>query len=389
MSARKVTRTQMRRQNLLLILRAIYAGEANTRAALAQATGLAKPTVSELVAELIDSGLVGEGGPGESSEVGGKRPTLLHFISDARQVIGASIDANAVHAVLVNLDGAVVAEHTALLEGARGEDAFDVLIEALNGMIAQLDAPLLCIGVGVQGFIDAEAGVVIRSSTLGWRRLPLVERLRVRYQKAAILANNTELAALAQFVFGGQPRESTDTLVTVRVDETVEVGVTLHGSDYHHGGEIGGLLISTAGANGQFERKRIEDVLRWETIAARAAALKAVYPHSLLPDTGLTYMHIRYALAQGDPAAGALYDEIAAPLAEVAAWSVALMDPDYVVLAGDLADLGEPLLERIENETRALLSADKLYARFSLAEAANLSALGAAAEAIQTELSIL
>lgn len=389
MSARKVTRTQMRRQNLLLILRAIYAGEANTRAALAQATGLAKPTVSELVAELIDSGLVGEGGPGESSEVGGKRPTLLHFISDARQVIGASIDANAVHAVLVNLDGAVVAEHTALLEGARGEDAFDVLIEALNGMIAQLDAPLLCIGVGVQGFIDAEAGVVIRSSTLGWRRLPLVERLRVRYQKAAILANNTELAALAQFVFGGQPRESTDTLVTVRVDETVEVGVTLHGSDYHHGGEIGGLLISTAGADGQIERKRIEDVLRWETIAARAAALKAGYPHSLLPDTGLTYMHIRYALAQGDPAAGALYDEIAAPLAEVAAWSVALMDPDYVVLAGDLADLGEPLLERIENETRALLSADKLYARFSLAEAANLSALGAAAEAIQTELSIL
>lgn len=389
MNARKVTRTQLRRHNRLLILRAIYTGEANTRAALAQATGLAKPTVSELVTELIDGGLVEEGGQGESSEVGGKRPTLLRFISKSRQVIGASIDANAVHAVLVNLDGTVVAEHTALLNGARGEDAFDVLIEALNGMMAQLDAPLLCIGVGVQGFVDAEAGIVVRSSTLGWRRLPLVERLRVRYQKAAILANNTELAALAQFVFGGQPRESTDTLVTVRVDETVEVGVTLHGSDYHHGGEIGGLLVSTAGADGQFERQRIEEMLRWETIARRAAALKAEDPRSLLPDTGLTYMHIRYALAQDDRAAGVLYDEIAGPLAEVVAWSVALMDPDFVVLAGDLADLGEPLLERIEAQTRHLLSTDKLYARFSLAEAANLSALGAAAEAIQTELSIL
>jgi DNA-binding IclR family transcriptional regulator len=58
MNARKATRTQLRRHNRLLILRAIYAGEADNRAALAQATGLAKPTVSELVTELIESGLV-------------------------------------------------------------------------------------------------------------------------------------------------------------------------------------------------------------------------------------------------------------------------------------------------------------------------------------------
>jgi predicted NBD/HSP70 family sugar kinase len=108
-----------------------------------------------------------------------------------------------------------------------------------------------------------------------------------------------------------------------------------------------------------------------------------------MPDGGLTFMHIRYALAQGDAAAALLYDEIAAPLAEVVAWSVALMDPDHVVLAGDLVDLGEPLLERVEAQTRWLLSAEKLYARFSLAEAVNLSALGAAAQAIQTELGIL
>jgi predicted NBD/HSP70 family sugar kinase len=389
MNARKATRTQLRRHNRLLILRAIYAGEADNRAALAQATGLAKPTVSELVTELIESGLVEEGGPGESSEAGGKRPTLLRFVPDSRQVIGASIDAHAVHAVLVNLDGAVIAEHTAQLEGARGEDAYDVLVEALNGMIAQLDAPLLCLGVGVQGFIDAEAGMVIRSSTLGWRRVALADRLRARYQQTAIIANNTELAALAQFVFGGQPRDSADTLVTVRVDETVEVGVTLHGSDYHHGGEIGGLLIHSAGPEGQPGRQRIEELLRWDTIARRAAALKAADSHSVMPDGGLTFMHIRYALAQGDAAAALLYDEIAAPLAEVVAWSVALMDPDYVVLAGDLVDLGEPLLERVEAQTRWLLSAEKLYARFSLAEAVNLSALGAAAQAIQTELGIL
>ena len=40
-------------------------------------------------------------------------------------------------------------------------------------------------------------------------------------------------------------------------------------------------------------------------------------------------------------------------------------------------------------ETQNLLSAERLYAHFSLAEGENLSALGAAAEAIQAELGIL
>ncbi|MFN8377527.1 MAG: ROK family transcriptional regulator [Anaerolineae bacterium] len=389
MNSRKATRTQVRRHNRLLILRAIYAGEADNRAALALVTGLARPTVSELVAELIEQGLVEEAGQGESSEVGGKRPTLLRFIPEARQVIGVSVDAHAVHAVLVNLDGTVVAEHEAPLDGRLGEDAYDVLVSAINGMIAQLDAPLLCIGVGVQGFVDSVAGQVVRSSTLGWRRLPLVERLTVRYQKPAYVANNTELTALAQFTLGELPSGLADTLVTVRVDETVEVGMTLQGGEVHHGGEIGGLLIGRPGPAGEFERRRIEERLNWDTIAARALALKAEFPGSILPDEGLTFMHIRYALAQDDPAAALLYDEIAAVLADTMAWTVALLDPNQVVLAGGMVDLGTPLLDRVEAQTQFLLSADRLYAHFSLAEGENLSALGAAAEAIQAELGIL
>jgi len=389
MNPRKATRTQVRRHNRLLILRAIYAGEADNRAALAGVTGLAKPTVSELVTELIEQGLVEEGGPGESSEVGGKRPTLLRFIPEARQVIGVSIDARAVHAVLVNLDGTVVAEHEAQLDGRQGEDAFDVLVSAINGMIAQLDAPLLCIGVGVQGFVDSEAGVVVRSSTLGWRRLPLIERLNVRYQKPVYLANNTELTALAQRTLGDLPPGAVDTLVTVRVDETVEVGMTLRGGEVHHGGEISGLLVSLPGSDGQFTRCPIEERLSWNTIAARAVSLTANYPESSLAHDGLTFMHVRYALTQGDPVAALLYDEIAAVLAEIMAWTVALLNPDQVVLAGGIADLGAPLLERVAAETQQLLSAERLYANFLLAEGENLSALGAAAEAIQAELGIL
>src|SRR5690606_9521223 len=115
----KATHEQLREHNLHLLLRAVYSGVANNRAALAQHTGLAKPTVSELVSELIRLGLLAEGGHGQSGESGGKRPRLLEFVPTARQVIGVSVDSYQVSGVLANLDGALVARHVADLEGAQ------------------------------------------------------------------------------------------------------------------------------------------------------------------------------------------------------------------------------------------------------------------------------
>ena len=51
----------VRRLNLSLLLHNLAAGGARSRARLAEDTGLTKATVSSLVAELIDRGLVMEG----------------------------------------------------------------------------------------------------------------------------------------------------------------------------------------------------------------------------------------------------------------------------------------------------------------------------------------
>src|SRR5688500_14922437 len=136
MKSGKATKSQVRLHNRQLVLRAVYNGLASNRAALAQETGLTKPTISDLVAELMEEGLLVEEGLGESSTIGGKRPILLRFVPDARQVIGVSINGTLIRGMLTNLDGRIIAEH--YTEIPQHEDLSQVLIETINGLVAQL-----------------------------------------------------------------------------------------------------------------------------------------------------------------------------------------------------------------------------------------------------------
>lgn len=376
----KATHENLRRHNRQLLLRAVYTGLADNRAALAQVTGLAKPTVSDLIGELIEDGLLVEGGLGESRESGGKRPTLIKFVPDARQVIGVSLDNGRAFGVLCNLAGQVAAQHYAELENAQANDVEVILTDVMNGLVAQLDSPLLCIGIGVPGEVDTTSGVVLESSPLGWRYLPLAEHLFTRYEVPVYTGSSAELTALAQYAFGLNGDDLTRNLVTVLVTNSVEIGITLDGVTYHQGGDIGGIRAP----------ERLDALLGWSSVQLRAAELRRLYPGSTLPETGLTYMHIHYNATNGDPAAQQLCEELATCLAQIMGWIVGLLRPDHISLAGPIVNLGETFLGQVVAKMEAMLWPEVVRpVVFSLAYSGNLSAIGAAALALHRELDIL
>jgi len=378
----KATREQIRQHNRQLLLRAVYTGLADNRAALAAETGLAKPTVSDLIGELIAEGLLVESGRGESTDSGGKRPTLVRFVPNARQVIGVSLDNGRAFGVLSNLSGQVIAQHYDELENAQGDDAAEILTAVINGLVAQLDAPLLCIGVGVPGVVDVPNGVVADSPPLGWTNYALVERLAQQYHVPVYTGNSAELTALAQYAFGLNSDDDSSKLVTVLVTNSVEVGITLDGTAYHQGGDISGLCAGGA--------ERLDHLLGWPAVQARTAELRAMYRESLLPENGLTYMHIHYGAMNGDPAAQQLCDELSTHLAQIAAWIVGLLRPNHISLAGPIVNLGEAFLNQVVAKTETMLWPQVIRpVIFSLAYSGNLSAIGAAALALHRELDIL
>ncbi|MCB9437802.1 MAG: ROK family protein [Anaerolineales bacterium] len=361
MKPQKATSGQLRQHNRQLLLRAVQSGLADNRAALSQVTGLAKPTVSDLIGELLDEGLLIETGHGKSAEGGGKRPRLLEFVPDARQVIGVSVSHSAIRGILTNLNGQISAQHYSLPNGSLLND----LICVVNGLVAQLDAPLLCIGVGVPGKEE----------------LPqtLETKLAEHFDVPVYIGNNTELAAVAQFAFGAA--SEADSLVTVLVNRGVEVGYVLGGSAYHSGGDIGELRLD----NGL----PLEALLSWSYIYERACQLLEECPHSHLSLDDLSYLTIQHAALNGDACALTLQGEIAAHLGHIFAWIIALLKPEHISLAGNITDMGTALLAQAIEEAKRHFPTQRIQqVAFSLATASTLSATGAVAQALQQELGL-
>jgi len=98
----------VRRANLALVLGSLRESGARSRARLAGDLGLNKATVSSLVGELMERGLVREGRP-ERGAVG--RPgTIVELNGSGAFGIGAEINVNHVTTLAVDLAGEVVSE---------------------------------------------------------------------------------------------------------------------------------------------------------------------------------------------------------------------------------------------------------------------------------------
>ncbi len=381
----KATREQLKRHNRQLVLRAVYCGLADNRAALAQETGLAKPTVSDIIGELIAEGLIVESGRGESTDSGGKRPTILRFVPNARQVIGVSVESHSVVGVLSNIDGTIVAQHHIAFKNTENQNRLMLLYRVINGLLAQKDAPLLCIGVGVPGAVDNTSGYVQYSPHRELSRLALADLLSAHYHTPVYVGNNGELAALAQFAFGVDANTPSENLVTLLLADSAEVGVVLSGAAYHRGSDIGSLQIRV-----HEHVTRLTRALTWPQVCARVKALRAQLGGSALPHEGLTYFHIKYHAKYGDPVAQTLINELSEGLAQIMAWIIGLLRPDHISLAGAIVNLGDSFLEDVSKRTTTWIAPELTYRiAFSLAYSDNLSAIGAVALALKRELDIL
>ena len=96
----------MRKSNLSLVARRIAEAGSLSRAQLAKLTGLNKTTVSSLVAELIERGVVTESGLADGGGVG--RPAQILELDDSRiAALGLEINVDYLAVCVCDLRGAV------------------------------------------------------------------------------------------------------------------------------------------------------------------------------------------------------------------------------------------------------------------------------------------
>ena len=255
----------MRRSNLGLVLRHLRDHGPRSRARIAQETGLNKATVSSLVAELTERGLVSAGELHRGGTAG--RPGLIVHL-DGRGVCGIGVELNVDYVAVLVLDlcGTVLFEERVGLDVPalgvdRTLDEVARLVRRAVDAAGEQGADPAGVTVAVPGLVQSAAGVVSLAPNLHWQDVPVLDGLRQRLDLACPMRveNDANLSAIAEWSMGAEAR--TPDLVYL----TGEVGVG--------GGVIsGGRLLSGAdGLSGEVGHLALGDPA--EVVRLRTARL--------------------------------------------------------------------------------------------------------------------
>lgn len=241
----KITTHDARAANLRTALQAVATRSPLSRADIARLTGLTRATVSSLVGELIDGGYLAEVGQGESA--GGKPPTLLSLNGAGRMTVALDVGRQPMEGALVDLAGTVRTRLTGPGHAITGDAALAALVDLGSRLAGTAPAPLLGVGVGAPGVIDA-AGNVIEASRLDWHRRPVKAVLEEALGHPVSVSNDARVSALAHFRRG---RPQTGSLVLVKIGRGVGAGALVDGKlldgDHHAAGEIGHVTVEPGG----------------------------------------------------------------------------------------------------------------------------------------------
>jgi predicted NBD/HSP70 family sugar kinase len=272
--AKKATHQLTKKHNRDLVLQTIFNHETISRAGIARITHLTRTTVSDVVAGLIAEGLVQELGPGSS--LGGKPSILLSIAADSRYLIGMNLAQDKFTGSLVNLRGKIEKTVEVPVTGQDGREAIQVLRSALDKLVKSEWKPVVGVGVGTPGLINTRDGIVLNAVNLDWQDLPLARLLEKRYHVPVRLLNDSQAAAIGEYVYGNHGADGN--LIVVNVSHGIGAGILIRGrlfeGDGGGAGEIGHVrVVPDTAANGLTCRCGHRGCM--ETLASGRAILQA------------------------------------------------------------------------------------------------------------------
>lgn len=246
----------IRRHNLGLILTHVARVGPRSRALLARETGLNKTTVSSLVAELIEAGLLAECDGARSGGVG--RPSQALEL-DGRRLVALGVELDAAHIALTALDLCGVLRHQVVVEQdnrSRGTDDLVATLarvaeSALDSIALQRLEPV-GITVAVPGLVEFDSGTVMVAPSLHLTDVPLAARISAALDRSNIalhVDNEANLGAVAEMGEGIASNCSHFLYISAGVG--IGAGVVIDGELYRgargFSGEFGHMTIERDG----------------------------------------------------------------------------------------------------------------------------------------------
>ena len=345
--------------NLKNIFDLIYESGEISRAKLVEITGLSPTTVSALVEELLNSGIVRTKGIGES-KTSGRKPILLEVDRECAQIATISWQPSGLCYSLLDLLCNEVEDF--FLPVNDTTDYADAMYSLLNEKSSRIDLhKTLALCISIPAIIDARNMRIISTVINISENDDVLERINNSFPELPVMIGN-ESAFYAYAESAYSSLQNTRNLVYINIGMGVGAGIIQGGGIYRgaHGmaGEFGHMSMDLNGAQcscgnrGCLERliktPRIIELITEQVSQGKSSVIRDLCEGDY---SKMDIPMISEAYNSGDPLVNDVIADVAKTLSIGLSSIISFYDPEHIIIGGGIERLGKRFLNEIKDQT--------------------------------------
>ena len=365
----------LKRRNKSLILSMINQKGPISRAELTHQTDLSKVTITRLVKELLEEEIVREIGLDVSS--GGRRPILLELNPDSGFIIGIDVGLESIHAGLTNLKGNILMGVKRKNEISQtGKELVQRMKEVVDELLSQTDIrsdvrpdKIRGIGVSMPGLIDTKEGVVLFGHVVNEKKIPLRTLLKEHFTYPVYVDNDANVGVLGERYLGVGKEVRNILYIHVKRHhkDRMSLGCSfvIDGRIYRGASQTSGELGLRIPIEkvGSLKDEDVAGLLPWvidpsfseqavkQILSGRPSLLKTMVKDNL---EAVTFDTVMEAARKKDRVALDVFDQIGHKLGARIAFLVDFLNPELVILGGDIVYAEELILTPVREAVARL-----------------------------------
>ncbi|HUZ87248.1 MAG TPA: ROK family transcriptional regulator [Candidatus Baltobacterales bacterium] len=322
-----------------------------SQAEIARATGLSRTTVSTLIAEMKDAGLVSDVGARSGSARAGRPGVQLVLQNPAQAVVGIDFGHSHVQVAIADLAHNVLGERRCELDvNRRAQEALDASSRLFDELLAQTGVGrenVIGAGIGIPGPVDRAHGTAGSATILpGWVGLQIASEMRARLGLPVEIENDANLGALAELTWGAG-RDCTN-FAYIKAATGIGAGIVIDGH----------LLRGATGTAGEIGHTTLDEAGRLcycgnrgclETVASGPAIVQLV---GQVAGDSLSLSRIVELAGEGDLRCRRAIADAGREIGVAVAGLCNLINPERVIVGGLLSRTGEVLLDPLRESIR-------------------------------------
>ena len=233
--------------------------QGHSRSDIAKALKISKPTVSNIVDELLEEGWIREKESEKASSSGGRKPFRISFNENASYIVGIDIGGTSVEIAVLNLSGKIINKIAFDTQKHISGDIVQTIAKQVNNILEESGLEveqILGVGVGVPGITDVDNGIVIDAPSLNWKLTPLKSQLETLLKCPVYIDNDVNVAALGEWWKGAG--ETNNSIVMITLGTGIGCGLIINGDLYrgasYAAGEIGYMVTDKDAAHERYDQ---------------------------------------------------------------------------------------------------------------------------------------